>query len=70
MLNKNNYVINESQKEFIKDYLKEIEESNKKFNELSEVSITFDDIKKELKDNNKMIQKQDNELYQLRRENI
>jgi len=70
VLNKNNYVINESQKDLIKDYLKEIEESNKKFNELSEVSITFDDIKKELKDNNKTIQKQNNELYQLRYENI
>ena len=69
MLNKNNYVINESQKDFIKDYLKEIEDSNKKFNELSEVSITFDNIKKELKDNDKIIQKQDDEIDKLTMEN-
>lgn len=69
MLNKNNYVINESQKDFIKGYLKEIEDSNKKFNELSEVSITFDNIKKELKDNDKIIQEQDDEIDKLTMEN-
>jgi len=69
ILNKNNYVINESQKDFIKGYLKEIEDSNKKFNELSEVSITFDNIKKELKENDKIIQEQDDEIDKLTMEN-
>ena len=38
---------------------------NKKFNELSEVSITFDNIKKELKENDNIIQEQDDDIDKL-----